>query len=370
MTTSNDSLLRGLRLRLALGAERTAPAPAHVLEAMQSLKVTYDEGERAVFQLTFSTARSRAAGGAHPLLDAPWLKPGGRVTARVLFGATARTLLDGFVVHQHLVPDGGAGTATLTVTGEDVGWKLRQTPHLRPLTQRGIGAIVREVIEGGAYGALGLEARVEPPAPDAVLREFDGTVFQDCSDWEFLELLARPFEHVVYVRPGDASRNEVYWGPAPARGPSRGRILVDAGPATNVQGFDLSRDGMASADFVGAVQDRLGNGAASLRSASEGGALRTEFVRFAGASEGRAQAELDARARKSRDGAVVATGRLDAARFGDVLRAYDFVTLQGAGGGNDGLYRVRRVEHELQRGEYRQNFRLSRADDARGGGAR
>jgi hypothetical protein len=56
----------------------------------------------------------------------------------------------------------------------------------------------------------------------------------------------------------------------------------------------------------------------------------------------------------------VASGSLNVLRYGRVLKARKLVGVRGAGIAFDGLYYVRRVTHNLKRGEYTQDFELSR----------
>ena len=58
--------------------------------------------------------------------------------------------------------------------------------------------------------------------------------------------------------------------------------------------------------------------------------------------------------------AVTATGSLDVLRYGQVLAARSLVGLRGAGTAFDGLWYVTSVTHELKRGEYQEQFTLSR----------
>jgi len=66
-----------------------------------------------------------------------------------------------------------------------------------------------------------------------------------------------------------------------------------------------------------------------------------------------------ARAARSSD-AVSASGTLDVLRYGRVLKARGLVGVRGAGQAFDGLYYVKSVTHNIRRGEYKQNFTLSR----------
>ena len=58
--------------------------------------------------------------------------------------------------------------------------------------------------------------------------------------------------------------------------------------------------------------------------------------------------------------AVTATGTVDVLRYGQVLGARSLVGLRGAGTAFDGLWYVATVTHELKRGEYKEQFTLSR----------
>ena len=58
--------------------------------------------------------------------------------------------------------------------------------------------------------------------------------------------------------------------------------------------------------------------------------------------------------------AVTATGSLDVLRYGQVLGARSLVGVRGAGTAFDGLWYVTSVTHELKRGEYKEQFTLSR----------
>jgi hypothetical protein len=66
-----------------------------------------------------------------------------------------------------------------------------------------------------------------------------------------------------------------------------------------------------------------------------------------------------AKAAKTSD-AVTGTGSLDVLRYGRVLNARSLVGVRGAGEAFDGLYFVKNVTHQIKRGEYKQDFTLTR----------
>jgi hypothetical protein len=57
---------------------------------------------------------------------------------------------------------------------------------------------------------------------------------------------------------------------------------------------------------------------------------------------------------------VFGSGTLDVARYGRVLKSRQLVGVRGAGLPYDGLYYVKSVSHDIQRGAYKQSFALAR----------
>jgi hypothetical protein len=58
--------------------------------------------------------------------------------------------------------------------------------------------------------------------------------------------------------------------------------------------------------------------------------------------------------------AVSCEGSLDVTRYGRILNARQLVGVRGSGPAFDGLYYVKSVTHKIKRGEYKQNFTLTR----------
>jgi hypothetical protein len=87
--------------------------------------------------------------------------------------------------------------------------------------------------------------------------------------------------------------------------------------------------------------------------------LRSRRLRESGTSTTSALARAQAQVDRSID-AVIGEGELDGARYGAVLRPRGLVGMRGAGWAHDGLWYVRRVEHLLSRGSYRQRFTIAR----------
>jgi hypothetical protein len=57
---------------------------------------------------------------------------------------------------------------------------------------------------------------------------------------------------------------------------------------------------------------------------------------------------------------VFGNGKLDVAKYGRLLKSRSLVGVRGAGVPFDGLYYVKSVTHEIERGSYKQSFSLAR----------
>src|SRR6202007_3028111 len=90
--------------------------------------------------------------------------------------------------------------------------------------------------------------------------------------------------------------------------------------------------------------------------------IPTRFEPVEGTSKYNAiQALLIGLARQSLSAdAVSASGTFDVVRYGRPLKARQLVGVRGAGMAFDGLYYVKNVTHSIKRGEYKQNFTLTR----------
>jgi hypothetical protein len=58
--------------------------------------------------------------------------------------------------------------------------------------------------------------------------------------------------------------------------------------------------------------------------------------------------------------AVVATGEVDAMRYGHVLQSRRLVGVRGVGKAFNGIYYVKEVRHHIKVGQYKQSFTLTR----------
>jgi hypothetical protein len=361
-------------LTLLGGPPAPAPAPAPVLEALESVEVTTGDRGRSGFQLRFSAGRSGSADRTDfPLISGPALRPFGRVVLQVAFGGSPQVLMDGLITHRELIPGSVPGTGTLTVTGQDVSVVMDLEEKIAEHPAQAEHVIATMLISSAAYSAYGLVPRVTAPDSADTPPAAERVPVQHGTDLAYLNQMAARFGFVCYLIPGPAvGANTVYWGPPERGGAPQPALTVDMGADTNVEQIQFRADGLAPTRVTGSVQDRSTNESVAVRCVSASRTplsaepdlttlpmVRTTLLRASGLTStqalGRAQGMVDAAS-----DSVTATGRLDALRYGATLTARGLVGLRGAGASHDGLWYVSRVTHHIQRGEYTQDFTLTR----------
>lgn len=362
----------GLHLILWIGPKIPVPAPAELVDAIQSIEVTNTDEGRDGFQITFAVGRSGPADVSdYPLMSSPLLKPFNRVIIMVAFGVVPKVLIDGIITHQQLNPSNEPGQSTLTITGEDVSVMMDMEEKSETHPNQPDTAIVTKIIL--SYAQYGLIPKVVPPASMDVPLEIDRIPSQHGTDLAYILELAKLHDYVFYVEPTAVpSVNTAYWGPSNRIGVPQRALSVNMGPETNVDSIDFQYNSLKPTVVSGSVQDPITGvelpipSFGSLRPplASQPASISQPSVRskqFRDSGLSTVQAFIKAQAENDASGdAVTASGELDAMRYGDALRARDIVGLRGVGYSYDGMYYVKSVAHKIKRGEYKQSFTLAR----------
>lgn len=364
--------LLGTRLTLLIGPTVPVPAPPSFVEAIENVTVTHSDQGRSGFQITFRAGRSSSDILDYALLSSPLLRPFNRVVLVVTFGAIPQVLMDGMITDQQFSPSNQPGASTLTVTGEDVSimMDLEEKSVEHPAQPEAIIAL--KLI--ASYAQYGLIPLVIPPPSIDVPLPTERIPVQQGTDLEYLQQIAERFGYVFYVTPGPAPlTNTAYWGPPIRVGVPQRAISVNMGPNTNAEISNSRYDSLSPTFVTGRVQDRRLNEAVPVQTfASTRPPLvsqpawatqpqvRTRQFRQSGVDTmqafTRAQAETDA----STDQVVELTGELDASRYEALLQPRALVGVRGVGYSYDGIYYVKRVTHNVRKGEYKQNFTLTR----------
>jgi hypothetical protein len=362
----------GTTLTLLIGPTVAVPAPPTLIENLRRVEVTTSDDARSGFQLTFDAGRSGPADLVdYPLLASPLLKPFNRVILLVVFGALPRVLMDGIITHQELTPGSRPGTTTLTVTGEDVTVMMDLEEKSAEYPAQDETIIANLLILG--YAQYGLIPTVIPPLAIDPPIPIERVPVQQGTDLQYLKQMADRHGYVFFVTPGPAPfMNMAYWGPPPRLSLPQRALSVDFGPETNVDSISFRTNALAPTRVSGNVQDRSTNQAIPVETFASTRpplvpqpalltqpSVRTTQLRSSGLNAMQAFARAQGITDASTD-VVTADGQLDALRYGDLLKPRGLAGLRGAGFAHDGIYYVKRVKHSIARGEYKQQFTLTR----------
>lgn len=364
----------GVRLTVLAGPTLPLPLPAPFAARLRSAQVTESDEERSAFTLTFDAGRSGPLAALDtPLLTGSPVSAGARVVLVVTLGAVPSVLMDGIVTSVELTPGDTPGSATLTATGEDVSVLLdreeRDAEHPALDDYPQVLAILAPYLAQGIVPMAVPPLDMDPPLP------VERIPTQHETDLRHLVTLAGRHGYVAYVIPGPVPGTcRFYWGPPVRAGLPQPAVSVDLGPVTNVVAPPRFRqDLMTPVAVDGTVQDPATGAtvpvtakvalrpplAALPLAMTHAGDIRKRRLRESGTSTVGAFARAQAQVDRGAD-AVVGDGELDGARYGAVLRPRGLVGVRGAGWSHDGLWYVRRVEHDLSPGTYRQKFTVAR----------
>lgn len=364
----------GIYLALLIGPTVPLPAPALVAESLLRVEAHFSDEGASGFELTFAAGRSGPLGAVeHPILALGLLRPFNRVICVVNAGPIPEVLLDGFITEVRLSPSEQPGASTVTVTGEDVTvmMDLEERSAEHPAQDE---TLIANVTLASYVQYLLLPPMVIPPTVIDPPNPSERIPSQQDTDLTYLRGMAERHAYVFHVTPGPApGQNLAYWGPKQRiRFPQRA-LSTNMGHATNVDQISFSSDGLAPRRVSGTVQDRLTNAQLPVETVAplrppmsalptavvQQPTVRTRAFRGSGANVAQAYAQAQAETDAGGD-AVTATGTLDAVRYGGVLKARGVVGVRGAGWLHDGLWYVQDVSHIIERGSFRQSFRLRR----------
>lgn len=362
-------LLSNAYLTLMIGPMAPIPAPLPVMEALQSVQVTSSR-DRSGFQLTFTVGKTSPLQLA--LLPAGYFDP---VTTRVIITITLNgipnVLMDGFVTRQELQPSNEPGQSTLTVTGDDLTVAMELFEFTLPYPAMPDLAQVSFIL--AKYAFLGIVPVVVPPFITTVKTPIQGYEMQTTTDLEHIRSLARRNGYVFYIEPGPLPGQSFgYFGPDIRIPVPQSALNVNLDAFTNVESLNFSFDGLQKRTEIISVLDpvtgripvpvpmpEINIYKPPLGARPSAPAKLTYNRESAGLGLSEALRQAIARGIES-SSPVTGNGSLDVARYGQILRARALVGVRGAGLTYDGLYYVDSVTHNLKRGEYKQNFSLSR----------
>lgn len=363
-------LLGNAILTLLIGPAVPVPAPLPVMEALQSVQVT-SARDRSGFQLRFGLGKRSPLQLA--LLPAGYFDPVvTRVVIMVTISGIPQVLMDGFVTRQELVPSNTPGESTLTVTGEDLSVAMDIVEKVLPYPA--MPDVAKVAVCLAPYAALGVVPMVIPPIVTTVLSPTTRIEAQAAkTDLAYIKELATRNGYVFYIQPGPLPGQSVaYFGPDISVPVPQRALSVNMDAFSNVESLSFSLDGLAKKIRVFTVMDPATNRVPipiplpNVSAVKPPLGLRPTQPAKVEFHNGGARLAPDEAARDilsflmNNSTAISGNGTLDVLRYGQALRARTLVGVRGAGLAYDGLYYVDSVTHDIKKGQYKQNFSLSR----------
>ncbi|NOZ51806.1 MAG: hypothetical protein GXP08_01490 [Gammaproteobacteria bacterium] len=357
-------------LTLMIGPTVPVPAPLPVIEALQSVQVTSSK-DRSGFQLTFTMGKTSAL--QLSLLPAGYFDPiVTRVIIMITLNGIPNVIMDGFVTRQELQPSNEPGQSTLTVTGDDltIAMDIFEKGMLFPAMPD--AAKVAFVL--APYAALGVIPFIIPP-PVLTTQSPTSKIESQASitDLDYIKSLATRNGYVFYIKPGPLPGQSIaYFGPDISVPVPQPALSVNMDAYTNVESLNFSFDGMAKKMRITTILDPITGKIpipipvpdVSVTKPPLG--LRPALPAKIEMHNSGAQLKPDEAARDvlsflmNNSTPIIGSGSLDVMQYGQLLSARTLVGVRGAGISYDGQYYVDSVTHNIKKGEYKQNFSLSR----------
>jgi phage protein D len=352
--------LLGIRLLLLFGRPVPLPPSADVMKALTGVEVTMaDDGDG--FQLTFTLAKDQ-------LFDFSLLRSGAlnlfnQVVIASLMGVIPEVLINGVITHHQIEPSPEPGRTSLVVTGRDPSVMMSLDERNATYPNQLDSLIVQQILL--SYADTGMLPVVTPTVdlPLIVQR----IPVQAETDLAFIKRLARRNGYVFHVNPTPIpGQSLAVFAPELRLSVPSSALNMNTITTDNLRSIHFSNDALAATGTDGSFIEPITKLAIpipplpSLRipplTTSPTPARRTEQLRQS-ANETPSRALVSAAAAVSNaPEPVTATGDVDTARYGSVLRARSLVGVRGVGLSYDGIYYLRQVTHQMRIGEYSQSF--------------
>lgn len=352
------------------------PVPSSVVEALVEVEVTVHDLEPSGFKLTFSIDKQSP-------LQLLFLLTGGmpllfmRCILVAVVNGTQNVLIDGVVTQNEIAPGDKGSNSTLSLLGSDLTALMDQV-NWSGFPFPACPREARVALLLAKYSFFGLIPLIIPSILLDITLPIEQIPAQQGSDLSYIRQLAGEAGYVFYIMAGPAvGTSTAYWGPQVKVGPVQPALNIDMDAYTNVESMHFKFDQEKSKipliytyiqevgisipipiPPVNPLMPPLGaipplptnllppdlvSFRDDLSKVSIAQAIMMGFAAGAESSE-----------------AVSCDGSLDVTRYGGVLQARQLVGVRGAGYCFDGLYYVKSVTHHIKRGEYKQNFTLTR----------
>jgi hypothetical protein len=365
-------MLGSIKISLHMGTV-PVPVPGFVIEALSSVKIELGSGNtQSGFELTFDVPLNSKiyalflGVGAVGAGGVPFM----RVVLVVTMNGRSESVIDGVATDVEAQPADG-GNAKLVVKGKDL-TALMDVLDMTATPFPAMPPSTRVLLILAKYAAFGVIPQVipavvdDPPLPTERIPQQKGT------DYQYIQSLAEDAGYVFYLEPGPTpGLSRAYWGPEIRVGLPQPALTTGMNALSNVEQLSFHFDREAKKlpiVFFHEPQSHLSIGLPIPDITPMNPPLglvppippKLEHLTDTGhLSPGLAMMKGLAYVAQHSDSAF-GTGTLDVAKYGRTLKSRGLVGVRGAGLAYDGLYYVKGVSHDIQRGSYKQSFQLAR----------
>jgi hypothetical protein len=370
-------MLSGVQLSLMIGPVFPLTPPRPVMDALAEVEVQVKDVGQSGFKITFSIDKQSPlniffllTGGAVPLLFM-------RVVIVAVVNGVSNVLIDGVITENHIAPGDKGSNSTLTIMGKDLTVLMDQTnytglPYPCLPAEARVGLILLK------YAVYGVVPLVIPSVLLFVPLPIDQIPSQKSTDLKYIQYLADEAGYVFYIDPGPKpGMSRAYWGPQIKVGAAQPALSSDMDAYTNVESLHFSfNQEQNKIPIIYIYNEETGisipipmppitplNPPLGVIPPLPTNWLPPDLspLRNDLAKRPIPQAIMMGMAAAAKNAeAVSCEGSLDVTRYGNVLQARRLVGVRGAGPAFDGLYYVKSVTHKIKRGEYKQDFTLTR----------
>jgi hypothetical protein len=350
--------------------------PRVVLDSLASAEVKIEDVGSSGFQLVFSIDKQSP-------LQILFLLTGGTplLFMRCILVATvngvANVLMDGVITNNQIAPGDKGSNSTLTITGQDLTALMNQS-NWSGFPFPACPREARVALLLAKYAFFGVIPLIIPSVLIDVPLPIDTIPGQQGTDLAYIRAMAAEVGYVFYIVPGPApGASTAYWGPQIKVGPVQSALSTDMDAYTNVESMRFTFDQEQNKiPLVYIYNQDTGvsipipippitplNPPLGAIPALPTNLIPPDLKPFRSdiAKLPIPQAIMLGMAEAARNAdAVSCEGSLDVTRYGGVLNARQLVGVRGAGPAFDGLYYVKSVTHKIKRGEYKQDFTLTR----------
>jgi len=369
-------LLKSVQLTLMIGPFIPLTAPRAVLDALAEVEVKVEDVGQSGFKLVFSIDKMSPLqilfllSGGVPLLFL-------RVVIVATVNGVSNVLIDGVITENHMSPGDKGSNSTLTIMGKDLTVWMDQS-KLSGFPFPALPAEARVALLLLKYSPFGVIPLVIPSVLLFVPLPIDQIPSQQGTDLQYIRSLAEQAGYVFYLDPGPKPGfSKAYWGPQIKVGAVQPALSADMDAYTNVESlhftFDQERNKIP---LLYIYNQETGvsipipippitplNPPLGVIPPLPTNLIPPDLSPFREdlAKKPIPQAIMQGLAAAAQYAeAVSCEGSLDVTRYGGILKARQLVGVRGAGPAFDGLYYVKSVTHKIKRGEYKQDFTLTR----------